>query len=63
MTEPEHPVIRRASEEPTFYRSDLRDPVFYQAHKAEIIKAQARPGGIIDDLPEWRVGPKPKDAA
>jgi hypothetical protein len=52
--DPEHPVIRKATSEPTFYRTDLADPAFFQLHKAEILKAAAT-GRIVDDAPSWRI--------
>jgi hypothetical protein len=45
-----------------FLSSDLRDPVFFQAHRRGILKA-ASEGRIVNDGPDWRVGGKRKEGA
>ncbi len=52
------PVLRPESERNTYMRTDLRDPVFYQRHRADIESALREPGHprIVDDAPQWQTG-------
>jgi len=45
-----------------YLSSDLRDPVFFQAHRRGILKAAAE-GRIVNDGPDWRIGGKRKEGA
>jgi hypothetical protein len=51
------PVLRPESEQNSYERSSLADPVFFQRHRADILSALREPGHprIIDDKPAWRV--------